>query len=309
MIKLIQDHKIKIAVVLLAIFLWAYVKTGNEVNLVFNVPMQVIDVDPELVIENDLPTTIHVRFKGTGRALISLSINRDFEVVISVAGRNKGTYDVELTEENVELGRNNSKVQVVEPLSPSEVSIVLSPLIHKKVPIVTDIQIQTENGYELISAVQVVPESVTVSGPAALLDTLHEWHTKMKSYIGAKRDIHTKIELQGCESKKLNINLKDVDIIANIQKLMELRVENIPVVVRNVPQNWNTFVVPPKLSLTLEGGVDLLTNLKPEEINAYIDWSQIKPGKTDYPAYIEPPDNIRYRDVTPSYFKVVLERR
>ncbi len=309
MIKFIQHHKIKIVVLLLAIFLWAYVKTDNEFNWAIKAPVQITDLDPTLAIENELPENIHVRFKGKGRALISLSLNNDVDVLVNLADKTKGEHAIQMNEANVVVGRNDSEVEVIEPLNPSELNITLSPLLHKRIPVIPDVKVQTQNGCELIGAIQVTPESVMVSGPENLINDIVELRTVAKVYTNVRRDIHANIALQEYENSKVRIERSEVNIYADIQRLMERYFENIPVVVRDVPQGWKVIISPPTLSLTLEGGVDILMELQPEQIGAYIDWNKLKQNQIDYYAYIDLPDNIRIREVTPSLFKVRPERR
>lgn len=295
----------------MASFLWAYVETENYYDSAFEVPVKMVDVDEGLVVENDITPKIRVRFRAKGKMLFSLGITHDFEIVISLAGRDEGTHSIELSEENVVVGRNSERVQVLEPLIPNEIQIVLAKLLSKHIPIVPQVQISTLNGYELIGAVQVDPESVVVSGPQRLVNELREWHTEKKAVAKVQRDVRAKVALADCTDTKLRLNRQEVNVFADIQKLMERRFEDVPVIVRNIPAGWSATVVPAEMSLTLEGGVDIVTTVQKEQIFAYIDWEKIKPGKTEYPAYIERPEPelVRIRDVSPQHFKVIRERR
>ena len=59
----------------------------------------------------------------------------------------------------------------------------------------------------------------------------------------------------------------------------------------------------------LEGGGELLTQLSRDQIVAYIDYNRVRnlPGN-EFPAVIERPPGISYRDVRPRTFKLVFER-
>jgi hypothetical protein len=62
--------------------------------------------------------------------------------------------------------------------------------------------------------------------------------------------------------------------------------------------------------LTVEGGEKLLLNLKKENIVAYIDYARMRDTTgAGHPAYIRTPDGVRYRDVKPARFKLILENQ
>ena len=52
-----------------------------------------------------------------------------------------------------------------------------------------------------------------------------------------------------------------------------------------------------------------MLNLKREDIVAYIDYARIRDdaATAGHPAYIRTPDGVRYRDVKPILFKLMME--
>ena len=62
------------------------------------------------------------------------------------------------------------------------------------------------------------------------------------------------------------------------------------------------------LSLVLEGGGDLLTQVSRDDIVAYLDFRRIRnnPGQ-EHPAVILTPPGVHYRDAKPKTFRLVFE--
>ena len=112
------------------------------------------------------------------------------------------------------------------------------------------------------------------------------------------------------DQKHINLSNNQTKLSANIQKLMEKPIIEIPVKVTNTPRNAKITVIPSTLSLILEGGTDLLLNVTNNDVTAYIDYKKVISSKEKkHPAYIQTPPGTRYRDVKPMLFKIVVERK
>ena len=126
---------------------------------------------------------------------------------------------------------------------------------------------------------------------------------------GAKHPLKEEVELLLPENPKIRLLTTKVSVLADVQMLMEKTIDGVEVETRNIPAGMKAIVIPSDLSLTIEGGVKLVTKISKEDIIAYIDLKKEWTDPKGYPAYIETPEGIRYRDVVPKRFKVVLEKK
>ena len=117
------------------------------------------------------------------------------------------------------------------------------------------------------------------------------------------------IDLIQPKTDLLRISESNTVINADIQKLMERRLYNISVNVINIPDNMKALVIPSSLSLIIQGGVDVVAKVQEKDIIAFIDYTRHKDqSNNEFPAYIEPLPGIRYREIQPKRFKIILER-
>ncbi len=305
---LLRRYRIAGVAVLLALVLWLYVKTENYYDWVFDVPIRVVNVTPGLTLGNNPAASARVRVRGQGRAFIALSISRDFAVILN-ANRGRGTHRIPLGNTDVTVGDYGGKVEVVEVLSPQEVVLVLEPRVERTVPVEARVTVQPLNGYTVVGGVHVEPDSVVVAGPESLVRGVQRWPTVKRELLRVTRDVRVHLALAQPDEPKLTLSRWEVVAVADVQKLMERVINDISVQARNIPPGYKAFVVPPKLTLTIEGGVDVITRVKPDQIVAYVEWRPLEsPTQVDFPAVIETPQGVNWRDVWPQRFKVVLER-
>lgn len=305
---LLRRYRIAGVVIVLALLLWLYVKTEKYYDWVFDVPVRIVSITPGLTLSNDPPVSARVRVRGQGRAFIALSVSRDVAVIIN-ANRGRGTHRIPLSVTDVAVADYGGKVEVLEVLSPQEVLLVLEPRVERTVPVEARLSVHPLNGYTIVGGVQVAPESVVVAGPQSLVAEVRRWPTVRRDLTRVTRDVRVRLPLEQPPDQKLSISRREVVATADVQKLMERVLQDIPVEARNIPPEYKAIVVPPKLRLTIEGGVDVVTKVRPEQIVAYVEWRRLdSPEQVDFPAVIETPPGVSWRDVSPQRFKVVLER-
>ena len=240
--------------------------------------------------------------------MIALQISKNANVVVDLKGA-RGTVVHKITLKDVELTKSYTGMNLVNIVSPDTVLFEINELAVKSVPIKPFIEIKTVPGYAIIGDVQLEPDSVYVSGPRNFLSDFSFVETEKRVIKQCKKDIVRDIKLVKPRNKRLKLLQSKIVLTADIQKLMERKLVNIPVRIRNLPSNVKAIVIPSKLSLVIYGGVDILTKVKDADIKAYIDFKmKRRPNENDYPAFIDIPPGVNSRNVSPERFKVILEK-
>lgn len=291
----------------IAILVWFFVKMEDNYRYSFKIPLRVTNLGPQRIIKNDIPTKTRITCWGKGRYMLTLMIRRDIFYNLDVTKVHKSAEFV-LEKNQVKFLREND-IEVLNVVDPETVKVILTDLITKKVPITPDVEIQTIPGYTVVDEIKLTPDSIEVIGPKSEIKNILTIHTEKRHYKNIKRDLDEKIRLANPEEPNVRLLSKEVNLAVDIQKLMEKPVFEIIVTVINQPSNLKVTVIPSTLSLVLEGGTDLLLNVTKQDIKAYIDYKKVHTSKSkNHLAYIETPKGIRYRDVKPKRFKVVVEK-
>ena len=305
---ILTNLKYKIVVLLLAILVWFFVKTEDNYRYSINVPVRIANLGEKRIILNDIPKQVETTFWGKGRTLFSLMLRKDVSYNMDVADIN-GVTKITLNKNNIRMLRKGN-IDVLNIVSPKDIEIVISKLTTKKVPIISQCGIETVPGYTMVEKIMLNPDSVTIIGPKSEIELIASVFTEQKNYENIKRDLEKKVKLMKPDQKHVTLANNQTKLSANIQKLMEKPIIEIPVKVTNSPPDAKVTVIPSTLSLILEGGTDLLLNVTQSDVTAYIDYKKVVGSKEKkHPAYIVTPTGMRYRDVKPMLFKIVVERK
>ena len=307
---LFHNYKIKLIALVFAIFIWFFVVTENDYETILEIPVVPVNLPPGKILLNEIPQNVKIKIKGTGKDLIAVGVGSSarLEIDLSNVEKKKSFF---LEPKNVFLSRPIGFITTEEVLTPDSLTVVIDDYSVKTVPVIPELKIKIAPGYTQAGKIRIFPDSVTISGPESIISKVNELRTQYSDEANPlKFDFKKKLPIILPPYDKFEININQVDVYLNIQKLVELEITGVPVQIRNLPADETAYVVPSTLSLILEGGGDMLTYVDRNDIVAYLDYNRIKnsPGK-EYPAAIVPPPGISYRDVKPTTFKLVFENK
>lgn len=306
---LLENYRIKLVVITVATLFWFAVVTENEYSYEFDVPIIVANLSPTKTLSGNLPASARVRFEGRGKALLTLLFSRDAYVELDLSSM-RNSAEIELKPAMVHVPRRNFPVTARQVIAPNTIAVKISDLHTRAVPIRPMIEIGTQPGYTVVGGIRLEPDSVAITGPEEFVKKITAVPTQRLSRKEVRESVVMEVELQAFpDSMWIEQSLKKTEVTADVQKIIELNLQEIPVRVKNAPSHLNVTAVPSTLSLTVEGGERLLLGLKREDLLAYIDFAHASDNEVQgHPAEILAPPGVRYRNVKPSLFKLMMER-
>ncbi|MCK5740304.1 YbbR-like domain-containing protein, partial [bacterium] len=302
----LNNWPVKLSAFLFAIILWLYVITENEYVYVMQIPIEFTMISADKVLAEEYDLWRSVKLRGNGKSLLALIINKGGKIEIDM--RSVDThFNGPASPEMVHIPRGFGGIKPIQILEPSPIDVYLTRIIDKKVPVVPQVEVTPMAGHILVDGIQFKPDSVLLTGPENRLQTINAITTDTRELTDVSQKRSLKVPLQLPEIPHLRTDAKEIEFSLNVQKLMEKTIEWVPIDVRNVPTGVKVIVMPPNLSLVLEGGFEQLAKISAQNIRAYIDYTRPREKKeTGHPAFIETPEGIYCRDVNPEFFKVVL---
>lgn len=307
---LFENYRIKIIVVTIATVFWFAVVTEKIYEHEMEVPIAVVNIPPGKTVIGDLPPQARVRFEGRGKALFALMFQREARVVIDVA-ESSPAQSVQVRRDLVEVGRWGLPVIAKQILTPHEIKIQLVNLLGKEVAVVPATDLTTAPGFAVVGKIQASPDSIRISGPELFVKPIRQISTAPVEARNLRARLKQEVALlQFPDSLHIRLSREKATVMVDVQKLIEMTLPEIPVRVRNAPRGLIVTPLPSTLTLTVEGGEQLLLGLKREDVTAIIDYQQVKAllNHEGYVPIITVPEGVTYRNVKPATFKLMMER-
>jgi hypothetical protein len=302
-------HKIKIAATLFAVFIWFLVVTGDNYEYRTTIPIEITQPNPEYIITSPIPPEAAVQLQGPGKHLFSFLLFREGRLRLNI-DKEPGVYVVRPTDSDISLSGSAKRLFSRRLLWPDTIVVKIENLITRKVPVRNNIKLKPQPGYTIVGEVVYEPDSVRVLGPENPVRALDSLYTKSIQLADLKYPFSDRFNIIQPPNEQIQILDPDIAVEADIQKLLEKTISNIPVTVRYLPHQIEAKLIPPQLSLKVQGGVNVVFPLTDKNINAYIEYRQdLESHGKDFPIIIEPIPGVRFRDIKPDRFRVRLSRR
>ncbi len=301
---------------LLAFFLWLFVSSQQEFNSNLEIPIEVRNIQAMKTLRQEIPRVAQVRFRGSGKALLKAYLLKnvfDLKLVVDLE-RIQTEYDFILNEY---FERYPQKVFIpggfdidfIEVVYPDSLHISLDDIMVKKVPVLADIFVEPAPGYLIIGKPVLQPSQVEISGPNELVRTIDNVHLQKDTLLNLDLPVRKTIKLEPMD-RLIDISYSEINYVVDVQAIGERIITEIPVEVVNVLPDLRVFVNPRTVSLIINGGVNQIAAVEPEDIKVIIDFQkQWTPRQQFYePAVTVPAGIIEWGDLSPRNLELVVTR-
>ena len=298
----------------IAFVFWFFIKSEDTYTVNLDIPLVARNLQEQKTYKEEVPESIFVTLKGTGRSFIWLRVfnnfyGDDFKAVIDLSSITD-EYNFELDsyyKENPEkiVLPSSLDLQFVEVLNPRNVQIKLQRYMVKKVPIKSQILVSTEPGYIALGG-QFSPDSISIGGPEEAVNQIDFVLTEKDTLIDLVASVNGNWSILN-PNKLVSFDPKKVNALIDVQPISETIITGIPVELINKPNDVNVFVNPATVSLTIVGGLKQITNILPEDIDVIIDFDLWNSEKQFYSPTIKLPDYlIEWKDLSPNNLEILV---
>jgi len=144
-IEYLKRHKSHAIALVSAIIIWFFVITENYFEYIVHIPVVVTNLKSGTTVSTELPKSAYVRLRGRGRSLLRLLIFKDIKLELNL-GREVGRQIITLTADDIVMSGSATDTEVMELVSPDTVTVVIEPLLTKRLPVQSQVTIKTKPG-------------------------------------------------------------------------------------------------------------------------------------------------------------------
>jgi len=248
---------------------------------------------------------VSISLKGQGWQLAQHTLGRDPKFFIPCP--QKAGEEV-ISSRNVLFANSwlSSTLQLAE-LSPEKITVKVEKRITKKVEIIPVLLLTYKPGYDLVSSIMIEPDSVEISGPESLVNDVSIINTNTLSLENLENETSFILKLK--EPKFLRLSTDECSIKLNVQKIVDKSFENIPVKTTNIPSRYELNLSPQTVTVVLRGGINILSKIKDEDIEAYVRFQQALNDSTgSIEPNIEIPKFTSIIDLRPKRLEYIIKQ-
>jgi hypothetical protein len=300
--------------IFIATIIWLLWTLEKEYTTVISNPVEFTGLPQDWVLANKLPEKIQLEVTGSGFAILrhNWDINKS---PLRINFKNLYREPTEkLVGKTISLSLNPGPVRTrmsnqlsplrVNSVIPDSISFVFAEMTSKKVPVNADVKVEMEKQYMLKGDVKVIPDSIEITGPSTILDTIGFVQTTPLDLKKINGNVTRSLAIKNIHNK-VSLSKKRVQVEIPVEQYTEKSIE-IPLTGINVPDSLHLKLFPAEATVTFRVVVSEFRNIQPENFLLTVDYSQIPASGqskltikiSDHPSFI---GNIKVNPETVSY--------
>lgn len=287
--------------------LWLYISLNLSYSLDVSIPIEILTTKSQALTE-EIPNTIDVKVKGKGWDLLNILISKDLKYSLDISKLKKDSKII--TEQFVNERLNLQQSVSILEINPDTISINFDKVFEKLVPLKNNIVLNLKEGYSIVGNPVLIPDSVKLQGASYLLNKIKFIPTEAKVINNVNSDIQGVVNIKDTLSNLIKVDLKQVNFRYKIQLSAEKNLEDLLINVLNVPLDKEVLLIPPKLNVSLRGGVEQLSQISPSDVIVNVEFGKLE---NDTLGFVIPdliiPDETSLLKIEPQKLQYIIKSK
>lgn len=208
-----------------------------------------------------------------------------------------------------QINRKIDKGQQIISFNPDTIYFDFTAHKVKRVPIILESNISYQRQYARTDDVNLKPGFVTISGPAAYINSVTSWKTDSLVVKNASSSIRSMLKLVSPKENNISIYPKSVDVTIPVDEFTEKTLE-IPVRVINNSNYSLVTLLPKKVRVTFTVSLNNYPDINPDFFEATADldaWQ--KHGSATLPIKLkQQPDYCKIVSIQPASINFIIRK-
>jgi len=300
---------------LIAFFIWFLKALEKNYSTVIDYPVRYRDLPENKALLGDVTDHLELTVNAHGYVLLQHRISsRYIPLVISLEsfrlnnfGSNQSGFSYLETRYLNEYIQNQlgSDFEILD-VSPDTLVFPFAELVKKNLPVRADLDFQLDQQIILKGNYLLEPDTVEVTGPDYLLDTMQEVVTRHKDLgLIAESDKYDLIPLL---PSSVRSRPETIRASLEVEKFTE-KTMNVPVTMMNVPDSLRVLTFPQHVSLTCRVGLSNYEKLQAAAFRVVVDYNQIRQEENRLPINLgRVPEYVQSVSFTPKTVEYLIEK-
>ena len=259
--------------------LWIFTKLSDKQTAKISFPVEFINTPDLIIVEEETENNVNLTLTSSGFDLILYSFKNAIQLNLSLATYNSGNGLIDLSKQNFQIQKQLFEGTIINEIYPPVLNFDYSKLSRKKVRVSANDDLKFMSGYNKFSDWDIEPDSILVSGPISIIDTLKHIPTNVINYYNVNSDINEFVELSKIHPL-LEYNRKFVDINLSVKKYTEKTLSS-PINIINLPDSLSIRLFPQILEVSFIIPIESAESVNSNDFYFFCDYLDSDFGNKD----------------------------
>ncbi|MBN2766996.1 MAG: hypothetical protein JXR27_11545 [Paludibacteraceae bacterium] len=257
---------------------WFVNALDKERDTEISIPIRYAGVPQHIAITNNPADAITLKVRDQGVNLFAYSRRKLTPVVFEIQ-RNfyeKGRIHISPDQIRGKLTRYLRPTTTILEIKPDSLVLNYEKLSTAILPVELDADIRPAQQYILSEKIQLNPDHITVFAPARILNKLTSLKTERIELRNVNDTLFKTLNIVPIENVRFSANETKVSIF--VEMFTEKQIQ-LPLTIINQPENVIIRTFPAFINLTFNVGLSHFKSIKPGDLKAVFDYSNLKKGE------------------------------
>ena len=249
--------------------------------------------------------------KSSGFNILRSRFNKN-ELVLNAASLNRkpsNQYYLLLRNQKSSIQKQLHSGIELQEIVQDTIYLNLGSLVSKKVPISPNLDINYHIGYDLSEKIEIVPDSVLISGPEGKVDKVSAIKLNLLKLQDVKNNFSNKVTIEKNQLKNLKINTEFVTINGKVEKFTEGSFE-IPFEIVNLPENTKLTSLTKTVEIVYVVALSQFNKINKDSFRIECDFKTSEKNNLNYliPKVILKPNTLKSVKVIPNKIDFLIQK-
>jgi len=265
---------------LISVFIWLLSALSKNYNTEIEFPLEYTDFPEGNVFIGDMPGHLDLRIDAHGYAILKYkTFGKPDPINFKVSAFNLNRPENDSSKAYIltrylrdQVARQlPAEIQLLE-INPDTLHFRFAREISRKLKIVPDFSFGVDKQFTIKDGILLEPDSVEVTGPHVILDTMRGVYTVKTDLGQLTKDFSDKVRLK--KVKDLAYGFSKVNCRIQLEKFTEVQL-SVPINVLNLPDSISLQTFPSRVQLTCNVGLSKYDRMEASPVRAVVDYSEI----------------------------------
>jgi hypothetical protein len=296
----------------IATTLWFLDALSKEYTTTLSYNVKYVNPPENLFLANNPPSKLDIMVEAHGFTLLRHKLAFSFSPILLDLNEFSPNIDsiqnsVQVTSETLirRIDNQVSKEISISEVSPRTILLRFDNLETKRVPVNPLVNLNFKPQFNLSGAVTIRPDTIEISGPAGVLDTINILHTVPVTFNDLETSVEQLIRVQ--HPVRTELSPDRIILSVPVEKFTEKRI-TLPVQIINMPEDGHVKLFPPQVTISFMVGLSSYESISPADFTATVDYSQVSGERETLEVQVESkPMFIQMVKVSPASVEYLIE--
>ncbi len=295
--------------------IWFLNAMGKEYTATLRYPVRFTNYPDNQVLIGELPSNLDLTVSAYGYTLIKHFLGRRLmPITVEVNSyslnrmpdtETRNYYIPSYLTTNRIAGQLGSDIDILD-IKPDTIFFHFTEMVTGRLPVKPVLELQFDQQFMMRGNVIVDPDSVNVSGPAAILDTMQFVPTRLLRKTGINQPVNENVGFP--EFHMLNLSENMVRVNIPVEQFTEASIR-IPLEIINLPDTLVLKTFPSEITVSYHVALTDYDRISRQQFKAVIDYNKVPEGDGRLDVEItNQPSNIRSMRFTPRHVDYIIEK-